>query len=84
MEEFDLMPQYDARNSFYNKARVRKEKGKLTLISYNTEVCFIKNNKAIVLGQWSATTSRHIKEFLKQNGFKADNLKQILKDYCIK
>ena len=38
-------------------------------------------NGQFVKKQYSGTTTSHIKEFLKQNGFKADNIKQILKDY---
>lgn len=79
--EYELNCTYDSRKSFYGKARVREEDGKLILISYTTEVAYIENGKASVLGEWSGTTSRHIKEFLRQNGFKAENTKQILKDY---
>lgn len=79
--ETELTTQYDSRESFYKKARVRNENGRLTLISYFTEVCYIEDGKAFILGQWSVTTTRHIKEFLKQNGFKAESMKQMLKDY---
>ena len=79
MEE--LKPQYDNRKSFYKKAIVKNENKKLILISYETEVCFIENNKVNIKGFYSNTTLRHIKEFLKQNGFKADNKKQIENDY---
>ena len=82
--EYYLIPKFDTRKSFYNKARVKTEGKKLILISYSTEVCFIENGKAFVLGQWSGTTTRHIKEFLKQNGFKAESMSQMLKDYKIK
>lgn len=75
---------YSSRQSFYFKARVKQQGKKKTLISYNTEVAYIKNGEAVVLGQWSGTTTSHIKEFLKQNGFKADNIKQILRDYKLK
>ena len=34
-----------------------------------------------VFGLYSVTTLRHIKEFLKQNGFKAETKAQIAKDY---
>ena len=37
--------------------------------------------KAYVVDTYSQTTLRHIKEFLKQNGFKADSKKQIMEDY---
>ncbi len=75
---------HDSRNSFYGKARVREdENGRITLISYNTEVAYIENGEAFVLSQWSQTTTRHIKEFLKQNGFKAETMKQMLNDYKV-
>lgn len=82
--ETELKTIYDLRESFYGKARVKEENGRLTLISFYTEVAYIENGKAFVLGQWSGTTTRHIKEFLLQNGFKAENIKQILKDYGVK
>lgn len=53
----------------------------LTLISYNTEVATIAEGIARVRGTYSQTTLRHIKEFLLQNGFKAENSKQIMADY---
>lgn len=79
--ETDLIPKYSNRKSFYSKARIKQEGNKIILISYNTEVAYIENGKCFVLGQWGETTTSHIKEFLKQNGFKADNITQILKDY---
>ena len=79
--EYELISKYDTRKTFYSKARVREENGRLTLISYTTEVCYIENGKAIINGTYSDTTTRHIKEFLKQNGFKVENTKQIIKDY---
>ncbi len=79
-----LIPEYDTRASFYNKARVCLDSGIKTLYSYETKVCYIKDGVAVVLGVWSGTTTRHIKGFLKQNGFKAENKNQILKDYLKK
>lgn len=81
MEQYYLEARHTSRASFYNKAMVKIEGNKKTLISYETEVSYIEDGKAFVLGEWSGTTTRHIKEFLKQNGFKAENGKQILKDY---
>lgn len=81
MEEYELHIRYDSRKSFYGKARVREEDGKTILRSYNTDVAYIKDGIAVVNGSYSQTTLRHIKEFLKQNGFKAETSKQILKDY---
>ena len=78
----ELIPRHDSRKSFYKKARVKQEDNKLILISYNTEVCIIENEKAHIKGFYSNTTLRHIKEFLKQNGFIADSKAQLEKDYC--
>lgn len=88
---FELNTQYDSAKSFYKKATVRKEfTGTMTiytLTSYTTEVAEVQQNGngdftvASVFGTHSATTLRHIKEFLKQYGFKADTKAQIEKDY---
>lgn len=85
IQTYILEPQYDTRTSFYNKARVKidTENNIKTLFSYETKVSYIKNGIAIVLGSFSTTTTRHIKEFLKQNGFKVESTKQILNDYKI-
>lgn len=83
---YDLSPQYDSRNSFYGKAKVdtgADNKGN-KLYSYNTLVAELKDGKPVVYGTYSATTLRHIKDWLKQNGFKADNAKQIMADYGVK
>lgn len=78
---YNLQVRYDARNSFGGKAKVDEKDGKITLISYTTEVCVIENGKARVIGFFSKTTTRHIREFLKQNGFKAESVQQIKRDY---
>lgn len=77
----ELRVVYDSRASFYGKANVRYEGNKIILTSYSTDVAYIEDGNAIVNGTYSHTTLRHIKEFLKQNGFKADTSKQILEDY---
>lgn len=84
-----LEPIYDSRKSFYNKAMVVEDANGKYLQSYETVVARItdKNNGysiapyAEVYGDYSQTTLRHIKEFLRQNGFKAETKQQILKDY---
>lgn len=83
---YDLTPQYDSRQSFYSKAKVDTgDKGdKNRLYSYNTLVAEIKDGKPVVYGTYSATTLRHIKDWLRQNGFKADSSKQIMADYGAK
>lgn len=80
--DLDLRPMYDSRQSFYGKARVRNNDGDLELISYNTRVAVIhKDGEVSVYDTYSATTLRHIKEFLLQNGKKADSKAQIERDY---
>lgn len=85
MQTYELSAIWDSRKSFYSKARVNNNDGDLELISYNTRVAVVyPDGTASVYGTYSSTTLRHIKEFLLQNGFKAENKKQILKDYGIK
>lgn len=67
MKIFELVPCYDARKSFYGKAHViDHEDGTLELQSYDTIVSRCVNGKVEELGEWSATTTRHQKEFRKQ------------------
>ena len=86
MNQYLLIPEGKTQESFYGKAKVREEDNKIILKSYDTDVCFIENNKASVIynliGNYqTATTLKHIKSFLKQNGYKADTKKQIMQDY---
>jgi IS1 family transposase len=88
-EDYFLEPRFDSRKDFYKKAKVElvrtDDMTRDDLYSYGTKVASIRysggEKKLIVYGTYSATTLRHIKEFLKQNGFKAENSKQIMKDY---
>tara|TARA_Y100000310_G_scaffold309683_1_gene354054 strand:+ start:1298 stop:1801 length:504 start_codon:yes stop_codon:yes gene_type:complete len=80
--EYELRVIHGNQKSFYKKANVEENDGVKTLISYDTKVCVIKNGCACILGFHSNTTTRHIKEFLIQNGFNAENTKQMQKDYC--
>lgn len=67
MKIFELSPRYDTRKSFYGKAHViDHEDGTIELQSYNTIVSRCVNGKVEELGKWSATTTRHQKEFRKQ------------------
>ena len=81
----ELCPYYDSAQSFYGKAKVIEIENDVFLMSYDTIVaCYNRSAKfAQVFDTYSATTLRHIKEFLKQSGFKAETKKQIEKDYCI-
>lgn len=65
---YELSARYDSRKSFYGKAHVIElDNGTLQLQSYNTIVREIKNGKYFQLWDGkSQTTTRHIKEFIKQ------------------
>ena len=74
---------YATQKSFYKKAIVVTEGSKAILYSYMTRVCSIEDREVKLenTNLYSTTTLRHMKEFLKQNGFKAESKKQILQDY---
>ena len=84
-----LVPIYDTRKSFYNKAYITRVGNMVRLYSYNTIVLeigqgYYKLNKSIddkLL--YSNTTLRHIKECLKQyyyNNNKILTKKDIIKE----
>ena len=79
----ELCPYYDSAQSFYGKAKVIEIENDVFLVSYNTIVAFYNRETKIaeVVDTYSATTLRHIKEFLRQSGFKAETKKQIERDY---
>ena len=79
----ELCPYYDGRQSFYGKAKVIEIENDVFLSSYDTIVAFYNREVRIpqVYDTYSATTLRHIKEFLKQSGFVAENKRQIERDY---
>lgn len=80
----ELCPYYDSAKSFYGKAKVVEIENDVFLVSYDTVVAFFNKETKIaqVVDTFSQTTLRHIKEFLRQSGFKAETKKQIEKDYC--
>lgn len=79
---YDLGTNFDSRKSFYGKARVdMKDERNQKLYSYNALVAEIVDGKPKVYNLQSQTTLRHVKEFLKQNGFIADSKSQIIRDY---
>lgn len=79
MKKYELLPIYDNRKSFYNKAIVEEVNNIKKLYSYNTLVCTLSNNDIILNDAvdqsllFSNTTLRHIKEFLKQFYFNSDH-----------
>ena len=78
----ELCPYYDSAQSFYGKAKVIEIENDVFLVSYDTIVAFYNRETKIaeVVDTYSATTLRHIKEFLRQSGFKAETKKQIERD----
>lgn len=72
---------YDARKSFYGKAIVTLNNGVMALWSYGTLAATIYDGQAKVYSTHSATTLRHIKEFLRQNCYHAATKAQIERDY---
>lgn len=76
---YELQPKYDLAQSFYKKAFVERTLTGFKLLSYDTNVCEISDNTVFLKDKWdySPTTLRHVKEFLKQYGFSADSKKQI-------
>lgn len=83
MSKQELKPIYDRRKSFYKKAFIIKDDdGTIHLISYWTEVATIKDGRLKINGFYSATTLRHLKEFIEQMGFQNGSKAELEKMYC--
>lgn len=87
MEE--LLCRYDTRQSFYGKAQVETRKTQKgfyikELYSYGTLVADIKDYDNLIkycyYGKYSCTTTRHQKEFFKQNGLSDKEIKELFKN----
>lgn len=66
---YELTPRYVSHKSFYGKAHVIDHgNGVLELQSYSTIVSRCVNGAVEHLGKWSATTTRHQREFERQFG----------------
>ena len=68
---YELLPIYESQKSYYRKAIVIEDNYKNRYLqSYDTVVCMITRQGLIKLwDNWSLTTSKHIHDFLLQNGF---------------
>lgn len=91
--KYELDCRYDTRQSFYGKAVVKEEKHngehgntkQLALYSYGTLVATItyfdidnkKKINYVCYGKYSQTTTRHQKEFFKQNGLSDKEIKEL-------
>ena len=83
MNTYNLEARHDSRKSFYGKAVVYNDSFGKVLYSYLTPVASV-NSEGVTLyntNLYSQTTFRHVREFLKQEGYKADNRKQVFQDY---
>jgi hypothetical protein len=74
-----LKAEFDGRKSFYGKAMFYTDPktNRLILESYNSKVCYVENNQVFLIkGLWdySPTTLRHVKEFVRLCGFEINNL----------
>ena len=92
--KYNLECRYDARQSFYGKAQViekEEEQGNVLYIikelkSYSTIVARSTTNTETnittyeYLGKYSQTTTRHQKEFFKQNGLNDKEIKELFKN----
>ena len=87
---YDLAPAFYPCESFHGRARVTVNPADtVELRSYGTLVATIDirdpYDKRVTLEEawdYSATTLRHVKEFLRQQGFTASNKAQIRRDYA--
>ena len=87
---YDLSCKYDSRQCFYGKAQVEVIRSTYEqtqdLYSYGTLVASIvwnyeKNTKIYkYFGKYSQTTTRHQKEFFKQNGLSDKQIKELFKN----
>lgn len=89
LNAYYLKPIRDSRKSFYKKAYVKEWGDCKELYSYGTRVALIKldengmNNKLILgrMATCSATTLRHLKEWLYQEGFVVYPKAELCKHY---
>jgi hypothetical protein len=85
---YELKPIYDSRNSFYKKAFVYEYGNEKVLKSYGTTVAIVRGTGSDRRAEltsyfdFSATTLRHVKEFLKQEGFKVGSKSEMAKEYA--
>jgi hypothetical protein len=80
---YGLKPKYDSAKSFYRKAMVETDGNAKKLYSYDTLVASVKNGVGEVYNLQSKTTTRHVREFLLQEGCDAGTQKQIYQDYFV-
>ena len=83
---YELSPVFDSHKSFYGKARVKVNDDTLQLVSYSTVVAIVTYlsdgaKLAHITGVYSRTTVRHIREFLRQQGFKPGTEAELISEF---
>ena len=82
---YELACVFDSRKSFYRKAFVKlNENGVKELYSYETKVAYLDEYGVPHLlynYDYSPTTLRHVKEFIRQAGYKIDTSSKLWKMY---
>lgn len=85
MSTYYLDSKYNMQKSYNNKATVtiNEEKKQKILKSYEVVVVVIENDEVTLhnVDQWSNTTTRHVREFLLQEGKQVGAKSVILKSY---
>ncbi len=69
LNTYELQPNNTSQKSFYKKAIVHETDNKIELQSYQTIVITINKDKRTIMKTWnnySATTMKHVSEFLHQ------------------
>lgn len=98
MRTYELTPKFDRAQSFYRRAYVKETETGSELWSYDTKICELVilglDDYEVIVYEvfdadgncltYSSTSLRHLKEFLAQNGVKAETKSQIHSDYTIK
>lgn len=93
VESYELETQFDSAKSFYGKAIVKVTEDEIvrnySLLSYGTLVAIYSEDKMsklrqyVLIDKFSATTTRHQKEFFKQFGLDDSEIKEIMKTKLI-
>ena len=81
----ELKPIHNGQKSFYRKAFVTRQGGRIELHSYDTLAVTISQNQNVFLHisieDVTVATMKHIREFLLQEGYEAGSKKEIYEKY---
>lgn len=77
----ELKPIYNTAKSFYGKAMTKATATGVDLYSYGTKVASVTGGELVIYNLQSATTLKHIREFMKQQGFTPLSKAELIKAY---